>query len=58
MAQENLLQNLYAYATNLSPIELESMLSEDVELKQKRAAAQAAAKARRRPELWRRVLTS
>ena len=46
MAQENLLQDLYAYATNLTPIELESMLSENGDLKEKRAATQTAVKVR------------
>lgn len=44
MAQENLLQHLYTYATHLNPLELEAMLNEDPELMQKRAAAQMAVK--------------
>ena len=46
MAQENLLQQLYTYATHLNPLELEAMLNEDPELMQKRAAAQMAVKVR------------
>lgn len=44
MAQENLLQHLYTYATHLNPLELEAMLNEDPELMQKRAAAQMTVK--------------
>ena len=46
MAQENLLPQLYTYASSLTPIELEAMLNEDPEHMQKRAAAQLAVKAR------------
>jgi len=44
MAQENLLPQLYTYASSLTPIELEAMLNEDPEHMQKRAAAQMAVK--------------
>ena len=47
MAQENLLPQLYTYASSLTPIELEAMLNEDPEHMQKRAAAQLAVRVRR-----------
>ena len=46
MAQENLLPQLYTYASSLTPIELEAMLNEDPEHMQKRAAAQLAVRVR------------
>ena len=55
MAQENLLPQLYTYASSLTPLELESMLSEDPEHMQKRAAAQLAVKARAVAQLPQRL---